>query len=114
MIPWGGWSAYRKAELIAEIVSVLTDGDLLPDVLQGLAEQERAALREVVEQGGRMSWQAFETRYDSDMDESAYWNYHLPESVMGRLRVRGLLVEAKVDGELWVVVPVEVREALAK
>jgi tetratricopeptide (TPR) repeat protein len=112
VIPWGGWSAYRKAELIAEIVSVLADPDLLWDVLQGLEDQERAALREVMEQGGRMSWHAFEARHDSDLDESPYWNFHQPESVMGRLRALGLLVEAKVDDELWVVIPVEVRAVL--
>jgi hypothetical protein len=112
VIPWGGWSGYRKAELIAEIVGVLSDADLLRDLAQALGEEERTALLEVVEQGGRMPWQAFEARYDSDMDESPYWNFHFPESVMGRLRACGLLVEAKVDGELWVVIPVEVREAL--
>jgi hypothetical protein len=91
----------------------LTDADLLGDVVQGLEEQDRAALRAVMRQGGTMPWQDFDARYDNDLDESPYWNWHQPESVMGRLRLHGLLVGAQVEGELWVVVPIEVREALA-
>jgi hypothetical protein len=93
---------------------VLGSTEWLPRVLEGLEQEARAALDVVVDQGGKMSWQAFDARYDNDLDESSYWKYHEPESVMGRLRMRGLLVEATVGEELWVVIPVEVREALAR
>ena len=59
-----------------------------------------------------MSWAEFDARYGNDLDESPYWNYHEPETAMGRLRLRGLLVEATVSGELLVAVPVELRESL--
>ncbi|HUV88698.1 MAG TPA: hypothetical protein VMY80_03520, partial [Anaerolineae bacterium] len=55
-------------------------------------------------------WQDFEARYGSDLEESPYWEWHAPETTMGRLRGRGLLAETTVDGELRVVVPVELRE----
>jgi tetratricopeptide (TPR) repeat protein len=112
VIPWGGWSAYRKAELIQEIVDVLADAELLGDVVAGLGDDERAALREVLDRGGVMSWKEFDARHGNDVDESSYWNWHTPETVMGLLRVRGLLVEATVDGELLVAIPVELRELL--
>jgi hypothetical protein len=79
-----------------------------------LEEPERAALHSVIEHGGAMPWAEFDARYGNDLEESPYWDFHQPESVMGRLRERGLLVEAKVDDELWVVVPVEVRALLAE
>ena len=47
-----------------------------------------------------MPWDDFDAAYDNDLDESRYWQWHEPETVMGRLRMCGLLVEAKVDGEL--------------
>jgi hypothetical protein len=114
VIPWGGWSSLRKAELIAEIAGVLSSSEWLPAVLEGLEQADRAALDEVMDHGGKMPWQAFDARYGNDLDESFHWNYHEPESVMGRLRMCGLLAEATVGEDLWVVVPVEVREALAR
>jgi hypothetical protein len=113
VMPWGGWSALRKAELIAEICQVLTDKDMLQRVVESLEEEAQAALRDVMQAGGTMPWQTFDACYDNDLDESPYWAWHSPESVMGILREHGLLAEAEVDGELWVVVPVEVRQVLA-
>jgi hypothetical protein len=59
-----------------------------------------------------MPWPDFDAAYDNDLDESPYWNWHEPESVMGNLRVRGLLVEATVDGEMIVTIPVGLRQLL--
>jgi tetratricopeptide (TPR) repeat protein len=112
IIPWGGWSGLRKAELVQEIVNVLSDTEHLADIVESLDDGERAALREVLDMGGRMSWAEFDARYGNDLDESPYWNYHEPETAMGRLRLRGLLVEATVSGELLVALPVELREPL--
>jgi hypothetical protein len=66
----------------------------------------------VCNQAGTMSWQEFDARYGNDLEESRYWQWFDPESTMGRLRVRGLLVEATVAGELLVAVPVELRPIL--
>jgi tetratricopeptide (TPR) repeat protein len=114
VIPWGGWSGYRKAELIREIVAVLTDAELLEDVVVGLGDDERAALREVLGRGGSLSWEGFDARYGNDLHESSYWSWHTPETVMGLLRMRGLLVEVTVGGELLVAIPVELRELLSE
>jgi hypothetical protein len=59
-----------------------------------------------------MDWQEFESRFGADLEESSYWQYHTPETVMGRLRLRGLLAEATVDKQLFVVIPAELRPAL--
>ena len=112
IIPWSGWSGLRKAELVQEIVNVLSDAELLADIVESLDDSERAALREVLDGGGRMSWADFDARYGNDVDESPYLNTRNPKTVMGRLRLRGLLVEATVGGELLVAVPVELRALL--
>ena len=59
-----------------------------------------------------MSWLEFDAAYGNDLDEFADWNYHTPETTMGRLRLCGLLVETTVDGELLVAVPSELRRPL--
>jgi Tfp pilus assembly protein PilF len=111
--PWGGWSGLRKAELAQEIVNALRDAQRLADIVEALGAQEQTALRAVLDRGGTMPWADFDGDYGNDLDESPYWNYHKPEATMGHLRLHGLLVEATVDGELFVVVPVDLRGLLS-
>jgi tetratricopeptide (TPR) repeat protein len=112
VVRWGGWSALRKAELLERIVEELSDPENLERVVDGLSDEEHAALRQVLAHGGHMAWQEFDAGYGNDLEESRYWQYHVPETTMGRLRLRGLLVESTVDGELLVTVPSELRQAL--
>ena len=112
VIRWGGWSAYKKAALLELLVEELTDSDNLTRIVAKLTDQEREALRQVMAGGGVMAWAEFERRYGNDLEESPYWQYHTPETVMGRLRLRGLLVEATVDGELLLAAPAELRQPL--
>jgi hypothetical protein len=93
-------------------VGELTDPENLERVVDGLTDEEQAALRQVLAHGGHMAWQEFDAGYGNDLEESRYWQYHVPETTMGRLRLRGLLVESTVDGELLVAVPSELRQAL--
>ena len=86
----------------------------MADMVGSLEDSERAALHEVLDRGGTMPWAELDARYGNDLDESPYWNYHEPETVMGRLRLHGLLVETTVEGELLVAVPVELRKLLTR
>ncbi len=109
VLPWGGWSALRKAELVQEIITGLVDPEL---VAADLNEDEQNALRRVLAGGGTMPWEDFDAAYGNDLEESPYWQWHEPETTMGRLRLRGLLVETTVAGELLVAIPVELRQRL--
>ena len=113
VLPHGGWTTLRKAELLQEIVQALRDPDTLKLVVGQLSDDERAALRQVLEGGGTMAWEDF-ARYGNDLEESPYWNWHVPETTMGRLRLRGLLAEATVNGKRLVAVPSELRPLLEK
>jgi Tfp pilus assembly protein PilF len=112
VLPWGKWSGLRKAELLEQIVAGLTDPDNLDRIVIDLTDEERSALHQVVASSGHIAWQDFEADYGNDLEESAYWNWHEPETTMGRLRLRGLLVETTVDGELLIAVPQELRQPL--
>jgi hypothetical protein len=113
VLPYGGWSTLRKAELRDKVLAALLDQDILLDVAAGLNEEEQAALRMVLSQDGSMPWEEFDQRYGNDLEESPYWHYHEPATLMGRLRVRGLLIEATVQGKLLVAVPLELRPMLS-
>jgi tetratricopeptide (TPR) repeat protein len=110
----GGWSQLRKAELVDAIIEALTKKDYLPWIVARLSEEEKEALRTVLARGGAMGWEDFDACYGNDLDESRYWQWHPPETVMGRLRLHGFLVEATVGDELYVVVPVDLREDLGR
>ncbi len=102
----------RKAILIQDLAQYLTTPSELRKIVQALREEERQALRDVLEAGGWVDWETFTSRYDHDLDESPYWQWHEPETVMGRLRMLGLLSEGTVDDQLIVLVPRELRELL--
>jgi len=102
----------RKAILIQDLVEYLSNPEVLREIVKRLSEEERQALRDVLEAGGTMDWEKFTGRYGDDLDESPYWDYHEPETVMGRLRMLGLLSEGTVDDRLIVLIPYELRELL--
>jgi tetratricopeptide (TPR) repeat protein len=113
VLMYSGWTGLRKAELIEEIIEALTDPHSLLRIVDGLSDEEREGLRWVLTEGGHVAWDDFADRYDDDLDESRYWEWHTPETVMGRLRLRGLLVEATIDGEgLRIVAPSDLRPYL--
>jgi tetratricopeptide (TPR) repeat protein len=114
VLPWGGWSALRKAELLQRIVEALSDAYHVERIVADLSDEEQRALRCLLSQGGHMPWQDFDIEYGNDLEESPYWEYHEPETVMGRLRLRGLLVEAKIDDALFITIPTELRPLLTK
>ncbi|HEY75391.1 MAG TPA: tetratricopeptide repeat protein [Thermoflexia bacterium] len=102
----------RKAILIQDLAEYLPDPEVLQEIVKGLSDEERQALRDVLEAGGTMDWEEFTGRYGDDLDESPFWYFHEPETVMGRLRMLGLLSEGTVDDRLIVLIPYELRELL--
>jgi tetratricopeptide (TPR) repeat protein len=114
ILPWGGWSALRKAELFQRVSEALADPRVLERIVADLSDEERAALRRVLARGGQMPWQEFDADYGNDLEESPNWEYHEPETLMGRLRLRGLLAETTVKDELLVTIPSDLRAPLAQ
>jgi len=108
----GGWSGLRKAELVDAIIRDLKDRMNLEWVVDRLTEEQREALGTVLDQDSAMAWPAFDARYGNDLGESRFWEYYTPKTIMGQLRLHGLLVEATVGGELYMVIPVDLREHL--
>ncbi len=119
---WHFWgvSALKRAALQEQMMARLLDPDFVARLVNSLNASERMALRDLLEHGGVMGWQAFARLHGDDLTESPYLEYHAKElkTVMGRLRARGLLFEGTADGKLIVATPRDLRpllqEALAK
>jgi tetratricopeptide (TPR) repeat protein len=114
ILPYGGWSSLRKAELLEKVVEGLKRTDIVERLVAQLSDTEREALHKVLADGGHMPWHDFDAQYGNDLEESQYWQYHEPKTTMGRLRLRGLLVETTVNDELLVAVPQDLRQVLER
>jgi len=110
--PGGSFTALRKGELITTLQGILVQRENLIRAIRTLRKKDRHALRAIVSGGGVMSGALFGLRYGDDEGESLRWQYQEPESVLGRLRVRGLVVEGESQGETWILVPLELRSLL--
>lgn len=102
----------RKAELLQAVAAQLLQPAVLGSIVADLSETERLALRDVLEAGGMLSWDVFTNRYGNDLDESDDWSWHPPKTVMGRLRMFGLLSPGTVGDQFVVLVPLELRRLL--
>ena len=112
ILPGRSLAPLRKAELVQRLADGLREPDTLTRMVVDLAEDELTALRMVVSRGGHAPWGEFDEFHGNDLDELPDWEYHVPETVMGRLRHRGLLVETTVDGELRLAIPSDLRHTL--
>jgi hypothetical protein len=112
IIPGGGWSSFKKAELHQYLIDYLLEEGSLVRVIESLSSEERTAFELVRANGGILDWETFDRKFGNDLEESPYWQYHEPHSVMGHLRAHGLLVEVMVEGKLLVSIPVELRQQL--
>jgi tetratricopeptide (TPR) repeat protein len=113
IIPEAGIWGLKKKELHERLVAALQEPLRLHQLVAGLNGEERAALRAVVRHGGTMPWSEFDQQYGNDLQENPDWQYEAPTTLMSHLRQRGLLTEAKVNNQLLIVVPTELRKPLA-
>jgi tetratricopeptide (TPR) repeat protein len=104
--------ALRKEDLIQNLVEAITDPERLREALTELDVEERQALRDVLDAGGILPWDEFTARYGDDLEDSLEWSFFLPETLMGRLRLYGLLSDGTVEGQRVVLIPRELRELL--
>ncbi|MBC7226046.1 MAG: tetratricopeptide repeat protein [Thermoflexales bacterium] len=104
----------RKELLIERLAEALTDPRTLEEAAADLSDGERQALQDVLDAGGILPWDEFTARYGSDVEESQYWYYRTPETLMGRLRMYGFLSDGTVEGQRVVLIPVELRGLLPR
>jgi hypothetical protein len=111
----GPVSAMRVKELRDFMLARYADTDFVASIVAGLRPAELAALRDLLAHDGVMDWQAFSDAHGNDAEERPYMDYWAAkwESVMGRLRARGLLFEGTAAGRHIVAMPRELRPVVA-
>jgi tetratricopeptide (TPR) repeat protein len=89
---------------LSALCEALGNRETVRAVLQSLRPEEAAAFREVADAGGRMDYEIFTRAHGADADDEFGW-HHPPQSLLGRLKCLGLLVEATVDRRPSVFIP---------
>jgi hypothetical protein len=102
----------KKGELVEKISSHLRSANFLKQVVDGLEHEERLAMLDLMFKGGLMPLEEFVEKHGDDLDESPYWSWHPPETVMGRLKARGLIAEGSHGGSECILIPCELRPLL--
>jgi tetratricopeptide (TPR) repeat protein len=109
---WGLTAYGKKAELVKKIVEQMHDRNAVEGVCNALSHEQKDALQWTLQNGGWRGWKEFTDKYGDDSEESPYWNYHEPESVVGCLRRSGFLAKGTLNGEQVVFIPADVRTSL--
>lgn len=103
----------KKAELVSRLTERILDPNALEETVPTIKKKEREALHWILDGGGSRPWAEFIERFGDDMDESAMWDYHVPETIPGRLKWMGLLYVGKLGGQESAFVPADLRVLLA-
>jgi tetratricopeptide (TPR) repeat protein len=109
---WGLPTYGKKAELVKKIVEQMQHRDAIQRVCNALPREEREALQWTLQNGGWRGWKEFTEKFGNDADESPFWNYHEPKSVIGVLRRAGLLAKGTLNNEQVVFIPADARQSL--
>jgi tetratricopeptide (TPR) repeat protein len=97
----------RSGNALAVVCAALGNSETVHAVLRGLRAEEAAALQKVADAGGRMDYDAFTRAHGTDVDDEPGWSIP-PQSILGRLKCRGLLVEATVEHRPSVFIPAQI------
>ncbi len=105
-----------KRSKIKAAVAKLMNNDMVREVVAGLPKEGSQALSKVLQEGGWVKYPILSRDFGSEEQDSYFWKEKPPLSVIGQLRVRGLLLIGRHDlgGRQYkvAVVPQELREPL--
>ncbi len=105
----------RKGELVQLLATGMLDPAVVHRVVGQLSSREQAALRQVIERGGQITYAELADMVGPEPeDESIDWYYRPPTSAIGRLRARGLLFAGSRAGQTVLVMANELRPLIAQ
>lgn len=113
---YGVPSARRRPEREKHVIAALADPKQIRRALGAEAEEVCAALRYVLEQGGWCKLQGLTKRWGTQEGDGFWWDEQPPASIIGRLRMLGLLFVGRHDiggrRHKVAVVPLDLRRTL--
>lgn len=106
----------KRQDKARKITELLTDAKQLRAVVKKLSHPMKLALERILDNGGWIRWKVLTREFDDQEGDEWFWNEKPPKSLLGRLRITGLMFvgTAKVgNGKTIVaVIPTDLREPL--
>lgn len=110
--------ATTKKERVKAIVAQLPRRGTLREIVEHLPFESRQALQCVMERGGWVEYNQLTRQFGSEEGDGWFWNEQPPTSVLGVLRLHGLLFvgQANIKGRRWkvAVIPKDLRPVLTE
>jgi tetratricopeptide (TPR) repeat protein len=97
----------QATDVLSSVCAALGNCETVRAIRRDLRPEEIAALQEVADAGGRMDYETFTRAHGTDADDEPGWSKQ-PQSPLGRLKCRGLLVEATVERRPSVFIPTRI------
>ena len=108
----------NRKEKVCRIVTYLSKTIYLRRVIKSLPPSSLEALTYTIQAGGYVKYSQLSRHFGSDAVDGWWWNEKPPNSVLGQLRVRGLLFVGRssvsLDNGKVAVVPKELRQSLVE
>jgi tetratricopeptide (TPR) repeat protein len=111
---WNTITYGKKAEMVARLNARILEADILEEWLKKLNAKETEALQWVLDSGGWCAWNDFARKFGGDLDESPFWKYHEPKTVLGRLKRAALLYAGTLGDQRIVLIPSDLRVLLGE
>jgi hypothetical protein len=97
----------QGTDVLSAVCAALGNSETVRAIQRGFRPEETTALQEVADAGGRMDYETFTRAHGTDADDEPGWSKQ-PQSPLGRLKCRGLLVEATVERRPSVFIPTRI------
>jgi len=108
----------KKRDKVSQIVSHLKDEASLVKTVLGLQPQHREAMIYLLQSGGWVKYGQLSRRFGDETGDGWWWNENPPHSIIGQLRLRGLLFvgQAPIGSRHYkvAVIPADLRQTLPK
>ena len=108
----------RLPDRVARIISCLSDDASLAKIIIAMPPKCREAVAYILSQGGWVKYNQLSRKFGGEAGEGWWWNANPPQSVIGQLRLRGLLFVGQTITEnrrqKIALIPDELRKPLLK
>ena len=92
---WNLGNVRLKRDRIAVLVAFLSDENMEKEIRFRIAEDELRVLKFILSAGGWTKYSFLTARFDDEKGDGYWWCSKPPKSVIGRLRMKGLLFVGK-------------------
>jgi hypothetical protein len=107
-----------KRDRITDLISFLLSPKSILAIAAKLEPQEKQVLKKILDNDGYVKYSQISRTWGDESDDGYYWTEHRPKSVIGRLRLKGLVgvgkAPVKSRNYKMIIIPTDLRANVEK